>query len=114
MADAPGNAITAAFPAPPPFYNSFTRENLTRLQDLREAAVAAGSQELVAKDVPEELQHLIPPEPPTAPYRSFGELHEVHSSDCVVTVSMADVDLPYSPSHSCLLPARPSLSPPTP
>ena len=114
MADAPGNAITATFPAPPPFYKSFTPENLTRLQELREAAIATGSQEFPAKDVPEELQCLIPPEPPTAPYRSFGELHEVCSSDYVVTVSMADLNLPYSPSPSYLLPARRSPSLPTP
>lgn len=73
MADAPSNAITSAFPAPPPFYKSFTTENVARLNDLRD-------RDPDLKDLPTELQNLLPPPAPTTPYRSFGELHEVRQN----------------------------------
>ncbi|KAL9604633.1 MAG: hypothetical protein Q9219_000353 [cf. Caloplaca sp. 3 TL-2023] len=76
MADPPAPstaAVSAAFPAPPPFYKSFTADNLARLSALQET-----NPSLSADDLPLELQNLLPPRPP-APnqqYRSFGETRE--------------------------------------
>ena len=74
MADPPSSAaISAAFPAPPPFYKSFAPANLARLSSLRES-----NPSLTADDVPPELQNLLPPPPPppNQQYRTFGETHE--------------------------------------
>ncbi|KAL8874388.1 MAG: hypothetical protein Q9174_000287 [Haloplaca sp. 1 TL-2023] len=62
-------AISAAFPAPPPFYKFFTQDNLSRLSDLRQA-----NPSLTALDLPPELHPLLPPAPPSPKhqYRTFG------------------------------------------
>ena len=36
-----GNTITAAFPAPPPFWQNFTSENIKRFEDIRESELAS-------------------------------------------------------------------------
>ncbi|KAI4255039.1 MAG: hypothetical protein L6R42_006942, partial [Xanthoria sp. 1 TBL-2021] len=65
-------AISAAFPAPPPFYKSFTTSNLARLSSLQES-----SPSLTLLDLPPELRNLLPPPPPPPnhQYRIFGEAH---------------------------------------
>jgi len=73
-------AISAAFPAPPPFYKHFTEQNLARLKELQQqpepnatsAEPTNDSSHLL--DLPPELRFLIPPEPPSSGlYKSFGD-----------------------------------------
>ncbi|KAL8736706.1 MAG: hypothetical protein Q9166_000072 [cf. Caloplaca sp. 2 TL-2023] len=74
MADPPSSAaISAAFPAPPPFYKSFTSANVARLSSLQESHPS-----LTILDLPPELRNLLPPPPPPPDqhYRIFGETHE--------------------------------------
>jgi len=77
--------ITAAFPAPPPFYRHFTEENLARFAELQgDAATTLSktdgeSQKLTSVlNLPPELRFLQPPSPPpNGRYRCFGEDHEI-------------------------------------
>ena len=83
-------AISAAFPAPPPFYKSFTAENLEKLQELvrpSDENTSAQNQStephlLSAADlspIPAELRNLVPPAlPKDGRYRSFGTLHDIN------------------------------------
>ena len=78
-------AISAAFPAPPPFYKSFTPQNLERqkeyLESLNLSSPKPLSTESSAPDLlslPPELRNLFPPpQPPDGKYRSFGVEHDV-------------------------------------
>ena len=65
-------AISAAFPAPPPFYKSFTSSNLARLSSLQDS-----NPSLTLLDLPPELRNLLPPPPPPSnqQYCLFGETH---------------------------------------
>lgn len=116
-AAAAASAISSAFPAPPPFYKSFTPTNIALLAAARdashltaeesfsstvegrgeeegEAAAAAAAAEVVG-----ELAHLIPPLPPQdGKYRSFGILHDV-------CVSLFPPSLGPAPSPPLNLPA---------
>lgn len=90
MADQPQpGTISAAFPAPPPFYKSFTPQNLERLQEHLESlgqSTSPATQPTTAPipdllSLPPEIRNLIPPPPPAAgKYRSFGTLHEVSAT----------------------------------
>jgi len=93
MANPNPSAISAAFPAPPPFYKSFTPRNLDRLHELLEASnpedsdpqQSAGKpsqkETSISLSLPPELRCLIPPPPPPeGRYRSFGDVHDVSSS----------------------------------
>lgn len=90
MADQPQpGTISAAFPAPPPFYKSFTSQNLERLQEHLESSgqpASPATQPTTAPlsavlSLPPELRNLIPPPPPAeGKYRAFGTLHEVSST----------------------------------
>lgn len=77
MADAPPPhptaAISAAFPAPPPFYKAFTSANLAHLSSLQQS-----NPSLTIEDLPPELENLLPPPPPppSTSYRIFGEIHQ--------------------------------------
>lgn len=88
MADQPQvGTISAAFPAPPAFYKSFTPQNLERLQEHLESSGQSTSSPATQPttapipdllSLPPELRNLIPPPPPPeGKYRSFGTLHEV-------------------------------------
>lgn len=92
MADTNPSGISAAFPAPPPFYKAFTSQNLGRLHEFLEPSdpqdsdpqrsAGESSQKLAADltSLPPELRYLIPPPPPPeGRYRSFGNLHDVRS-----------------------------------
>ncbi|KAI9840479.1 MAG: Mediator of RNA polymerase II transcription subunit 7 [Sclerophora amabilis] len=86
-------ALSATFPAPPPFYNHFTSENLERLkevqqsqhQSLTKSLSKQTSQQTPPKSpiqtltsLPPELRYLIPPPPPsTGTYRSFGDQYRI-------------------------------------
>ncbi len=75
MADPPpaSAAISAAFPAPPPFYKSFTPSNLALLSEIKQSNPA-----ITNSDLPPDLRNLLPPPPPppNKEYRTFGETHQ--------------------------------------
>lgn len=78
------NAVSSTWPPPPPFWKSFTPENVSRIAELRkEAAAAAAAAEddtganrrpsTLNLPVPKELRHLQPPsEPENGIWRVFG------------------------------------------
>lgn len=77
-------ALATAFPAPPPFWQSFTKANRDRVKELR--GVTPGSKdfdpatELPRRilDLPPELRFLQPPaEPADGRYRLFGDIFDV-------------------------------------
>lgn len=94
-AAAAASAISSAFPAPPPFYKSFTPTNIALLAAARDASHLTAEESFsstvegrgeekgeaaaaAAAEVVGELAHLIPPLPPQdGKYRSFGILHDV-------------------------------------
>ena len=82
----PTVAISAAFPAPPPFYKHFTNENLAHLANLRASndsstedippgIPAKAPPPLDITSLPTEIRYLIPPSPPNGEYRSFNTTH---------------------------------------
>jgi mediator of RNA polymerase II transcription subunit 7 len=81
------NVLAAAFPAPPPFWQNFTPENLTCISELRASqsqtsAKSDPATELPIRllDLPAELRCLQPPEPPAdGIYRCFGDLYNVRN-----------------------------------
>jgi mediator of RNA polymerase II transcription subunit 7 len=80
--EAEEGATSSGPPLPPPFYKHFTAQNLERLKHIQEAAAAdsQGDGEATTSnilDLPPELRYLVPPEPPTDIYRSFGEIKHV-------------------------------------
>jgi mediator of RNA polymerase II transcription subunit 7 len=118
MADQPQpGAISAAFPAPPPFYKHFTPENLARLQEIQ-ASTSSSAEEPSSDDpaqppssidldaLPLELRYLIPPAPPTGQYRSFNTVQDVRPPSHLLPNHHA-----YTSQAS---PALPEPSPPDP
>lgn len=70
--------LSAAFPTPPPFYKSFTKENLAQLKQRQRIREDSENDGLDVLALPHELRQLIPPKPPTdGRYRSFGIQHDV-------------------------------------
>jgi mediator of RNA polymerase II transcription subunit 7 len=132
MANPNPSAISAAFPAPPPFYKSFTPQNLDRLHELLEASnpedsdppqsAGKSSQKETSNilSLPPELRCLIPPPPPPeGRYRSFGDVHDV--SSCLLSAALEAPSIPkpsYQPPQLTntqqLNPAPPSTTTPTP
>ncbi|KAI9864163.1 MAG: Mediator of RNA polymerase II transcription subunit 7 [Vezdaea acicularis] len=96
MADPPPASISAAFPAPPPFYKYFTPQNLSQLAELRSsehetekptsppsaatatATTAIASSSTSILELPPDLRYLVPPDPPVEHYRSFGGNYEIN------------------------------------
>jgi mediator of RNA polymerase II transcription subunit 7 len=73
-------SLAAGYPAPPPFWQSFTPENLERISSLRAAQPSSSSLDSATAlpirilDLPPELRYLQPPEPPTeGAFRVFGD-----------------------------------------
>lgn len=67
MADQPH----APYPAPAPFYKSFTPTNLAQLRQLRKEQPTTSDSNVLA--LPPELRYLIPPEPPAdGKWTSYG------------------------------------------
>jgi len=106
------NALAAAFPSPPPFYQHFTPENVDRIVGLRAAhqsSIDASSEPqppnskgnklgagLRLLDLPPELRFLQPPEPPVeGVYRNFGDIYNLNE----VLPSLADqgIEQLYTP-----------------
>jgi mediator of RNA polymerase II transcription subunit 7 len=80
------NALASLFPTPPPFWQSFTTENIAQIEDLRAAQAGreyaphdpANSLPISLLDLPAELRLLQPPEPPKdGIYRCFGDTYNV-------------------------------------
>jgi mediator of RNA polymerase II transcription subunit 7 len=72
--------LSAAFPAPPPFWKQFTSENLSKLEEIKNEQKPDVSPskwtpaELRTLELPPELRFLIPPEPPSSgTYTCFGQ-----------------------------------------
>ncbi|KAH8760297.1 mediator complex, subunit Med7 [Hyaloscypha finlandica] len=83
------NVLAAAFPAPPPFWQSFTPENLSSISSLRAAEPQSSSSKVEPDsatelpirllELPAELRWLQPPEPPVEGiYRCFGDLYNMN------------------------------------
>jgi hypothetical protein len=82
MEEQQASSLAAAFPSPPPFWKSFTPENLTQIAALRSAELSFPRQPQDAAkevpvrilDLPSELRYLQPPEPPVdGVHRCFGD-----------------------------------------
>jgi mediator of RNA polymerase II transcription subunit 7 len=80
------------FPPPPPFFQHFTAENKTRLEDIEKDAGLdtltedGSSAKLSAEKIlalPTELRYLIPPEPPldTEEFKVFGDATRLRGGD---------------------------------
>lgn len=82
----PARLLSAAFPTPPPFYKHFTKQNVTRLRELRKEAEknqpsetdGSGNAVIDVASLPPELRFLVPPEPPAdGRYKAFGADYDV-------------------------------------
>lgn len=91
MADPqPQQAVASSFPTPPVFYQSFTPENLARIESLRVAQAGVDSKDSGAPtsalpirvfDLPPELRYLQPPQlPADGIYRCFGDQYNVRTN----------------------------------
>ncbi|CAD0046898.1 unnamed protein product [Aureobasidium pullulans] len=68
--------LSAAFPTPPPYYKHFTKQNVTKVRQIRKEA-ATNSDQVDVGSLPADLRYLIPPEPPAdGRYKSFGAQHD--------------------------------------
>jgi len=108
------NALAAAFPAPPPFWQHFTSENLDRIQGLRKGHTGSNlngapsasdskspSSAPVVRllDLPPELRFLQPPEPPAyGSYRCFGDKYNLN--DILPTLEDQGIEQLYPPPSS--------------
>jgi mediator of RNA polymerase II transcription subunit 7 len=118
----PSNALAAAFPSPPPFYQHFTPENLDRIAALRaaqqaeQANASSDTQTTLGEtpspnpalrllDLPPELRFLQPPEPPAeGVYRSFGDVFNVSSPSNALPSPSSNSRLtlpPHSSTKAC-------------
>jgi len=74
--------LTAAFPTPPPYYKSFTKENVQRLRKFQKDAGVTSENFVDGPDrqsLPQELRNLVPPEPPAdGRFKSFGVQHDLN------------------------------------
>ncbi|KAK5124984.1 hypothetical protein LTR85_001174 [Meristemomyces frigidus] len=107
MAEQP--RMAAPFPAPPPFYKHFTKQNTAQLRQLRkDAGVPAHHDQdattttdqrpnLDILSLPPELRYLIPPQPPTDnKFKAFGIPHDLNAP----SPTLADLQIEQLyPSH---------------
>ncbi|TVY38259.1 Mediator of RNA polymerase II transcription subunit [Lachnellula subtilissima] len=99
----PPNPLAAAFPAPPPFWQSFTPENLERISKLRAPQNRNRREEngLPPRilNLPPELRFLQPPEPPVeGVYRCFGDVFNL--KDPLPTLQEMSIQQLYTPPPS--------------
>lgn len=92
MAEQQQARMAAPFPAPPPFYKHFTKQNVAQLRQIRkEAAAENGNGDVNTNtdqkhdvdilSLPPELRYLIPPSPPTdATLKTFGIDHDINAA----------------------------------
>ncbi|KAI9818819.1 MAG: Mediator of RNA polymerase II transcription subunit 7 [Pycnora praestabilis] len=114
MAEEKRAALSAPYPAPPPFYKHFTPQNFIRLKEVRNSQNSSHIEDAMedtivspeapgisqAIDLPPEIRYLIPPKPPsTGLYRSFGGDYNI--KDILPTLEDQGVEQLYpSPPHS--------------
>lgn len=109
--------IAAPFPTPPPFYEHFTKQNISRLRQLRKEAgipQPSNSSNGEAKTdidilaLPTELRYLIPPPAPTdGKYRTFGTSIDLNAPDA--TLSEAGIPQLYPTTTSAQQNPQPHL-----
>ncbi|KAH8816026.1 MED7 protein-domain-containing protein [Xylogone sp. PMI_703] len=69
------NALAAAFPNPPPFWQHFTPENLNRIAEIKNENGPTPQ----TRDLPPELRFLVPPEPPAEGiFNVFGDRFNIN------------------------------------
>jgi len=76
-----GHSLSSMFPNPPPFWQDFTTDKISRIQELRASYIAEhGGDPLTVRvpDIPEDLVNLQPPaEPADGRWRVFGDQYMV-------------------------------------
>lgn len=81
--------LSSMFPNPPPFWQEFTSDRISRIQELRTPYIAQhGGDPLTVRvpDVPEDLINLQPPaEPADGRWRVFGDQYMVGSLNYTFT-----------------------------
>ncbi|GAB7338103.1 hypothetical protein MBLNU457_4465t1 [Dothideomycetes sp. NU457] len=73
--------LAAAFPTPPPYYKSFTKENVQRLRKLQKESGASSEifDIIDRQSLPQALRNLVPPEPPAdGRFKSFGVQYDLN------------------------------------
>lgn len=93
------SAIASPFPAPPPFYKHFTKQNLAALRRLQK--------DDDAPVLPKDLQFLVPPEPPVGKYSSFGA--EIDRDAPEPTLAAAGIEQVYPAAAEVRLNPQPYL-----
>ncbi|KAK5129736.1 hypothetical protein LTR08_002912 [Meristemomyces frigidus] len=109
MAEQQQTRIAAPFPAPPPFYKHFTKQNTAQLRRLQKAAPPTSpttsneppTRNLDILTLPPELRYLLPPPPPqTATFSAFGTPH-THPP---TTPTLPSLSIPQLfPAHASVL-----------
>ena len=95
------------FPAPPPFFKSFTTSNLDQLRKLRKTSAKEGT-DLDILALPPELRYLIPPTPPTeGEWRTFAETH--HDPPQEASLEAAGIEQLYPLTEDAKLNPQPHL-----
>lgn len=96
--------LVAPFPAPPPFYQHFTKQNRNRLRQLRKEASSSTTDNDAAQDIdilslPAELRYLIPPPPPsTTKFTVFGQEIDLEAPEPTLAESGIEQLYPSDPS----------------
>ena len=95
------------FPAPPPFFKSFTTSNLDQLHKLRKTSAKQGAA-LDILALPPALRYLIPPAPPAeGEWRSFAETH--HDPPQEASLEAAGIEQLYPLTEDAKLNPQPHL-----
>jgi mediator of RNA polymerase II transcription subunit 7 len=95
------------FPAPPPFFKSFTTSNLEQLRKLRKSSTKEGTG-LDILSLPSELRYLIPPTPPTGgEWKTFAETH--HDPPQEASLEAAGIEQLYPLTEDAKLNPQPHL-----
>lgn len=110
-------AMAAPFPAPPPFYKHFTKQNLARLKQIRkeagitDSATAERNDEKTDVDIlslPPELRYLVPPDPPiNGKFSSFGTSIDLNAPE--PTLQEAGIEQLYPADANVRLNPQPQL-----
>lgn len=106
--------LAALYPAPPPFYKSFSKQNINELKRLRKDAAVSASKagqangdqsngeakkDLDILSLPPELRYLIPPQPPAdGIYTSFGQQKSLEPKTFTLTDHGVEQLYPDHPS----------------
>lgn len=105
--------LSAPFPAPPPSYKHFTKQNISRIRQLsKEAGATQSNGNAVAGldilSLPPELRYLVPPSLPSeGKYRTFGVDIDLHAPDA--TLATAGIEQLYPSDASVTLNPQPHL-----